>query len=186
LNDYAVTFYFIDTRHVGNLYSIVVNVSSAATQSFDIYMRAGNLPSAFPNATVGLNINSMYPYHVFSTNGVATLEANYLNGMYPWYIGVSGMSTTRQSFTISISYSFCYNECGGNGHCDVQKTVCNCNSGWTGSACQTSTGGGSHTGLILGLVFGLFLPLAIVLGIAAFWYFDRRRQGYELINQGRE
>ncbi len=40
----------------------------------------------------------------------------------------------------------------------------------------------SHVGLVLGLLFGLFLPLVLI-AAASFWFYQRRRNSEEMLER---
>jgi len=119
----AWNYYHITADTANNL--VVTAARTSSSGDCDLYVRAGAKPTRFD-----------YQYLDISTRVVANVTI--INPQAEtWYIGVFGWYPCEYVLYVQESVAC---DCAStlNGHCDTNSSICNCNAGWVGTACDVA------------------------------------------------
>lgn len=108
--------------------NVLVQVSQVTTGNVtgdcDLYVKRGANPTRFSYDYFDISLMSTFSVSVPAP------------GNDVWYVGLYGWRACQYNLVISLE-STCSCPAGAHGSCASGSTICNCNSGWGGPACDT-------------------------------------------------
>lgn len=115
-------YYFVQAQSENNL---VVTLNELNNGDCDLYARAGSQPTKFD-----------YDFKNIGTSSVVQLTITNPTGV--WYLGVFGYSSCSYTISVNIINTCPGNPvCSGHGTCTPQG-MCQCNTGYGGTNCNTT------------------------------------------------
>jgi len=175
------TYYVIDLTTTPSFY---VGSIDSNTNAPDAYARIINFPttSLFDMWVRGNRVNILSSqqktsYYVHVIGSIYYPVTRTLADATKWYVGVYNPSNDSSLSYGTWANTPCPNDCNNQGTC--QDNVCQCNSGFSGFACEVEEEGGFKVEYIILIVVGAAIVVSAIIGIIVWAVKKRKRNAYE-------